>query len=94
MNSNNEFLNSRLHDSGDFKLPEANFSDEEECKVIPQSSLPIAKSNIKEGRQRHGSAQPVKLLSNLVNKPQSSEETKTLDKYRDNAMFVMEPSPK
>ena len=55
------------YDSTGSRAPDMNLSDEEECKISPQVSIPIQKTNVKEGRKR--TAAPIAFLSDIVNKP-------------------------
>lgn len=72
----------------DPRAPEVNLSDEEEVKLPPQATIPIQKTNSKEGRKR--SAAPISFLSDIVSKPiVVNEESKTLQKFRENEHFVM-----
>lgn len=68
---------------------EGNFSDDDEEQKMPfQAPIPIAKTNMKEGRKRTPSTKT--FLADIVNKPQSSEETKSLEKYRENELFILQ----
>jgi len=81
-------------------VPDVNLSDDEECKLPVQVSIPIPKTNMKEGRvqQHKGLSRPMTpistFLSDIVKKPQESDETKSLDKYRENLAFVEAPTRK
>lgn len=70
----------------------ANFSDhdydEEETKMPFQAPIPISRTNMKEGR-RIRTANAKSFLTDIVNKPQSSEETKSLEKYRENELAIL-----
>jgi hypothetical protein len=77
----------------DFNLPDVDNSDDEEqkSKTPFQSHIPIGKTNCKEGRGKR-TPNALNFLSDIVNKPQLSEDTKNLNKYRENEMFILNPS--
>ena len=51
-----------------------------------QTPIPIAKTNTKEGRKRTPNTKS--FLTDIINKPQLSEEMKSLEKYRENEQFI------
>ena len=51
-----------------------------------QAPIPIAKTNTKEGRKRTPNTKS--FLTDIINKPQLSEEMKSLEKYRENEQFI------
>ena len=52
--------------------------------------IPISKTNSKEGRKR--SAAPLNFLSDMVNKPNPSDDTKSLEKYKENEAYILQSS--
>lgn len=77
--------------SHDTAFADMNISDEEEEQKVPsQVSIPIAKTNTKEGRLK--SAAPLTFLSDIVNKhpiAAASTEFKIIQKYRETEDLVM-----
>jgi hypothetical protein len=58
-------------------------ADEEELK-LPSTSIPIGKTNVKEGRKRSNK----KILSDLVNS--TSTSASDLEKFRENEKYILQ----